>query len=128
MSRTQNKIIATLVAAVAVAALVPATSSAYTDPGLRTQTELGQAVGEPGDQGSAAVNSLDSRTPTELGQRVATSVAPDVESSGGFDWGDAAIGAGAMLGLIGFGGALAVVVIKRRRHAIDGSGVPAVSS
>jgi len=128
MSRTQNKIIATLVAVVAAAALAPAAGVADTIPSQRTQTELGQSVGEPSHQGSAAANARSSRTPTELGQRVATSVAPDVKASGGFDWGDAAIGAGAMLGLIGFGGALAVLLINRRRHGLGDSRVPAVSS
>jgi hypothetical protein len=50
--------------------------------------------GERTHQGSVAANARYSRTPTELAQRVPTSVAPDVEPRGGFDWGDAAIGAG----------------------------------
>jgi hypothetical protein len=155
MSRTRNKIIATLVAVLATAALVPAASVASTDaggrtqtelgqavgepadrpiPGERTQTELGQAVGEPANQGSAAANARYSRTSTELGQQVATPVMPDVTSvapeadSSGFDWRDAAIGAGAMLTLIGFGGALAVALVNRRRQELGDSGVPAVSS
>jgi hypothetical protein len=131
MSRIRNKIIATLVAVLATAALAPAASVASTDMRARTQTELGQAVGEPTDQASAAANAQSSRTSTELGQRVATFVAPDATSAAtdpsGFDWGDAAIGAGAMLGLLGFGGALAVVLVNRRRHTIRDSRVPAVS-
>ena len=126
MSRTRNKIIATLVAAVATAGLVPAASAASTGPSERTQTELGQAVGEPADQASGAANAPYSRTPTELGQSVPTTVAPDVDPVGGFDWGDAAIGAGATLALIGLGGSLAVVLVNRRRHAL-GDRVPAVS-
>ena len=132
MSRTPNKIIATLVAVLAAAALAPAASAASTDPDERTQTELGQAVGEPADRGSAA-DARYSRTPTELGQRMATSVAPDAPSAAtdakpsGFDWGDAAIGAAAMLALIGVGGALGVVLVNRRRHEIGDSQVPALS-
>src|SRR5665809_117438 len=75
ISRTPNKIIATLVAVLAAAALAPAASAASTDPDEGTQTELGQAVGDPADRGSAA-DARYSRTPTELGQRMATSVAP----------------------------------------------------
>ncbi|HSJ17951.1 MAG TPA: hypothetical protein VK920_07650 [Solirubrobacterales bacterium] len=128
MSRTPNKIIAMLVAVLAAAALAPAASAGSTNPGERSQTELGQAVGDPAEQGSAATNARYSRTPTELGQQVATSVAPDAEPSGGFGWGDAAIGASAMLALIGFAGAVAVVFVNRRRHAIRDSRVPAVSN
>jgi hypothetical protein len=126
MSRTPNKTIATLIAVLATAVLAPAASAASTGPGERTQTELGQAVGEPAQQGSTAANAEYSRTSTELGQSVPTTVAPDVEPAGGFNWGDAAIGAGAMLALIGLGGSLAVVLVNRRRHAL-GDRVPAVS-
>lgn len=147
MSRTPNKAITTLIAVLATAVLAPAASAASTGPSERTQTELGQAVGEPADQasgaanarysrtatelaqqGSAAANAKYSRTPTELGQSAPATVAPDVEPVGGFDWGDAGIGAGAMLGLIGLGGSLAVVLVNRRRHEIGDSRVPAVSS
>jgi hypothetical protein len=125
MSRTRNKIIATLVAVLVTAALAPAASASSTGLSERTQTELAQAVGEPADQESGAATARYSRTPTELGQRVATSVARDVKPDG-FDWGDAAIGAGAMLALIGLGGSLAVMLVSRRRHAL-GDRVPAVS-
>jgi hypothetical protein len=128
MSRTRKRIIATVVGVLATAALAPAASLANTDSGERTATELGQAVGEPTHESNAAANAKFSRTPTELGQRATTSVAPDAPPSGGFAWGDAAIGAGAMMGLIGLGGTLAVVLVNRRRHAIGDSGIPAVSS
>jgi hypothetical protein len=125
MSRTQNMILAPLVAVLAVAAVAPATGVAYAAAGERTATELSQAVGEPDEQGSAATNALYSRTPSELGQRVATSVAPGAKSSG-FNWGDAAIGAGATLALIGFGGAVGVLLVNRRRQAIRSSTAPAL--
>ena len=133
MSLIRNKIIATLAAVSAAAALAPAASVADTGVGERTQAELGQAVGEPAQDGNAAANATHSRTPTELGQRVSASVAPGATSAttdpSGFDWGDAAIGAGGMLALIGLGGALAVVLANRRGHAIrEDSRVPAVSS
>lgn len=126
MTRTRNMIIGTLAAALAAAALAPTAVGAQAGggPNERTVTELGQAVGEPGEQGNAAT-ALFSRTPTELGQRVTPSATPAVESSG-FDWGYAAIGAGAVvaLGLIAFGG-----VALARRHARGGraSSTPAVS-
>jgi hypothetical protein len=136
MSRTQNKVIGALAAVLAAAALLPTaglarpSASAPEIPGGglsdRSVTELGQAVGEPGDEGSAAATARYSRTPTELAQRVAPSVTPDVASSG-FDWGDAAIGAGAVLalGLTGFGG---LVLMDRRRHTTGSARVPAISS
>jgi hypothetical protein len=133
MSRTRDKTITTLVAVLATAALVPAASAASTGPNERTQTELGQAVGEPADRGGAAANARYSRTPTELGQRVATSVAPAATSAAtdpkpsGFDWGDAGIGAAAMLALIALGGALGIALVNRRRHEIGDSQVGAVS-
>jgi hypothetical protein len=127
MSRTQNKVIGALAAALAVVALAPAASFAGLSAPTteRTATELGQAVGEPGEQGGAR-NALESRTPTELAQRVAPSAASGSASSG-FDWGDAAIGAGAVvvLGLTGFGG---FVLMDRRRHSAGSARVPAVSS
>jgi hypothetical protein len=38
-----------------------------------------------------------------------------VESSDGFDWGDAAVGAGAAAGLALAGGAVAAALVRRRR-------------
>jgi hypothetical protein len=128
MNRTRNKTIGTLAVVLAAAALVPSASSAKlgSGPDERTATELGQAVSEPGDQAGATADALDTRTPTELAQRVEPSVSAAAESSG-FDWGDAAIGAGSMLGLvlIGFGG---VALRNRRRDATPSSGVPLPSS
>jgi hypothetical protein len=126
MSRARNRIIGTLAAGVAAAAMAPTAVVAQSSGALneRTATELGQAVGEPGNQGSGAT-ALYSRTPTELGQRVAQSATPNVESSG-FDWGDAAIGAGTVvaLGLIALGG---VSMTSRRAGVGRGSSSPAVS-
>jgi hypothetical protein len=127
MTRIQNRIIGPLAAAAAVAALAPTAVAAQSsgDPNERTATELGQAVGEPGGPASAAT-ALYERTPTELGQTVSQSATPSAESSG-FDWGDAAIGAGAVtaLGLITFGG---IAITSRRTGVGRGPGDPAVSS
>jgi hypothetical protein len=125
MNRTRNRLIGTLAAALAATALAPTAVLARSNgANERTATELGQAVGEPGNQGSGAT-ALYSRTPTELGQRVAQSATPNVESSG-FDWGDAAIGAGTVvaLGLIALGG---VSMTSRRAGVGRGSSSPAVS-
>jgi hypothetical protein len=133
MSRMRKQIIRSLALSIAVAAaMVPNASAGYNVGGAdssvasaRTTTELGQAIGEPGEQSGAAANSLASRTPTELAQTVAPSVSASAESSG-FDWGDAAIGAGTALGLA-LAGVTAVVFLNRRR-AIRGSRVPVASS
>ena len=127
MKRTRNRIIGTLAAVLAVGALAPAAAVAQSNggPSERTATELGQTVGEPGEQGGGATARYP-RTPTELGQRVAPSATPAVKSSG-FDWGDAAIGAGAAmaLGLIAFGG---VAMASRRTRVGPATSSPAVSS
>lgn len=133
MSRTHKKIIGSLVMSIVVAAvMVPSASGAYdlgvaevSSPSERTATELNQAVGEPGDQGSAAAKATYSRTPTELAQTVTPPATANV-ASGGFDWGDAAIGAGTVLGvaLLGF----AAVAFNNRRRRIGGAEVPLASS
>ena len=126
MRRTRNRIIGTFAAVLAVAALAPgAVAQSSGGSSERTATELGQSVGEPGEQGGGTTARYP-RTPTELGQRVAPSATPAVESSG-FDWGDAAIGAGAAmaLGLIAFGG---VAMASRRTRVGPGTSSPAVSS
>ena len=126
MRRTRNRIIGTIAAVLAVAALAPAAvAQSNGGSGERTATELGQSVGEPGEQGGGATARYP-RTPTELGQRVAPSATPAVGSSG-FDWGDAAIGAGAALalGLIAFGG---VTMASGRTRVGPGTSRPAASS
>jgi hypothetical protein len=120
-----------LVALLVVGALA---SSAYaqSNDATRTPTELGQSVP------TAQFNrDLATRTPTEVGQSVPTghsvtvamrrdasqavpflaSVGPTTTSasSEGFDWGDAAIGAASMLGLVAVGlGGLALLSRRRR--------------
>jgi hypothetical protein len=63
----------------------------------RTPTELGQR---------SQADGLAQRTPTELGQSSQFAFSPSVapSSSDGFDWGDAALGAGAAMALIALGG------------------------
>jgi hypothetical protein len=149
MSRTTNKIIKGVAMALLVGgALAP--GAAAGDPqangGLgRTPTELGQAVGEPGEGTSGAqAAALQSepaagglgRTPTEIGQAVSepgdpnvalatrATVSPANAASNGFDWGDAAIGAGLTI-IVGIG---AMTIFTRRRGSPRKLRTPVASS
>jgi hypothetical protein len=150
MSRT-NKIIKGLAFTLVVgAALAPAAGAASDPPvGLgRTPTEIGQAVGEPGEGTSALqADSQQSqptpagvgRTATESGQAVGEPGDPNAfavqsgnqiraaqpdDGSGGFDWGDAAIGAGLTV-IVGIG---AMAILTRRRGSLRKLRTPATSS
>jgi hypothetical protein len=124
-----------LALALAVAALVPSVGSAYVRvsggagaednaqaSGIseRTPTELAQRQ-------SAPTGGITERTPTELAQRQsapvsATSIpasSPSTES--GFDWGDAAIGAGVVL-VLGLSGAAIVAVARHHRRSTPSLG------
>jgi hypothetical protein len=98
-----------LALALAVAALVPSVGSAYV-----------RASGGAGAEDNAQASGISERTPTELAQRQSVPVtaistpASSAAESGGFDWGDAAIGAGAVLAL-GLSGAAIVMVARQRR-------------
>jgi hypothetical protein len=130
MSRIGHKIIGPFAIALAAVALVPASSLAMYSTGsvdssdqgaARTDTELGQAVGEPAE----AVVGTASRTTTELAQRV-DSQPPSGDPAAGFDWGDAGIGAATALALaaLAFGG----FALLGRRRTITGSRLPVPSS
>jgi hypothetical protein len=150
MSRT-NKIIKSLAFTLVVGAALAPGAGAASDPGGlgRTPTEIGQAVGEPGERTSAL--QADSpqrqptpaglgRTPTEIGQAVSepsdpnvfgamqsgneTSAAQPDDGSGGFDWGAAAIGAGLTL-IVGMG---ALVIASRRKGTSRKLRTPVTSS
>jgi hypothetical protein len=127
MSRTTSKIIKGVALALLVGGVLAPTAGAATDGFGRTPTERGQAVGEPAEL-TPAVQAPESgglgRTHTEIGQAVGEPGDPNVaavvqpvnetgtaDESSGFDWRDAAIGAG--LALILGSGALAIV--SRRR-------------
>ena len=154
MSRTPNKIIGSLTMALVVGAtLAPsagAASDAQSSGGLgRTPTEIGQAVGEPGEdtgivqtdakQANASSSGL-GRTPTEMGQAVgepsestALAAQPDVnqavsssdDESGGIDGGVAAAVAGGLALLAGIGG---LALTFRRRGTLRKSRTPVPSS
>jgi hypothetical protein len=122
-----------LALALAVAALVPSVAGAYVHAesgagdqayGIteRTPTELAQRQSVPQPAG------ITERTPTELAQRHAAPASALSEPApsqatgpGGFDWGDAAIGAGVALAL-GVTGAGIVVVIRRQRRSTPSLG------
>ena len=150
MSRTTIKIIKGVAMGLLVGGtLVPgaAAGDAQSNGGLgRTPTELGQAIGEPaeptaavqaeGRQSQTVSGGVD-RTPTEIGQavgepgdrNVAAVVQPVNETgvadqSSGFDWGDAAIGAGLAL-ILGTG---ALAIASRRRGALRKLRTPVTSS
>jgi hypothetical protein len=149
MSRTTNKIIKGVAMGLLVGGtLVPgaAAGDAQSNGGLgRTPTEMGQAVGEPGEGTSAVQAAVRQsqqspdglgRSPTEIGQAVGEpgdpnfavatlpTVNPADDASSGFDWGDAAIGAGLTL-IVGIG---AMAIFTRRRGAPRKLRTPATSS
>ena len=127
-----------LVAFLVVGALA-SSAHAQSNDATRTPTELGQSVP------TAQFNrDLATRTPTELGQAAPTghsvtvamrrdasqaepflaSVGPTTTSasSDGFDWGDAAIGAAIMLGLVAVGlGGVALLSRRRRPDRVPGA-------
>jgi hypothetical protein len=72
----------------------------------RTPTELGQ---------STQADGLAQRTPTELGQSTQFASSPTIAPSNAdaFDWGDAALGAGAGMVLIALGG-IGLRAVRRR--------------
>jgi hypothetical protein len=149
MSRTTNKIIKGVALALLVGGVLAPSAGAATDGFDRTPTERGQAVGEPGE-GTVAVQPDGrqtqpvsgglGRTSTEIGQAVGepgdanvaavlqpgdqTGVASSVDKASGFDWGDAAIGAGLVL-ILGTG---ALAIAARRRGALRKLRTPVTSS
>jgi hypothetical protein len=133
-----------LALALVAAALVPSVGTAYVQAGSgaedqtdgitqRTPTELAQRQSDPvsgitqrtptelAQRQSDPVSGITQRTPTELAQRqsdpvnaISTPASSPATENGGFDWGDAAIGAGGMLAL-GLSGAAIVTVARQRR-------------
>jgi hypothetical protein len=146
MSRTTNKIIKGVALALLMGGVLAPSAGAATDGFGRTPTERGQAVGEPGEgtptvyaagRQSQAAPDGPGRTPTEVGQAVGEPGDPNVaavvqpvnqtgaaDESSGFDWGDAAIGAGLTL-IVGIG---ALAIASRRRGAPRKLRTPVTSS
>jgi hypothetical protein len=138
MRRITKQASLVLALALAVAAFVPTVGTAYVRTGSgsgdeangqantlteRTPTELAQRQSTP-----VSATSITERTPTELAQRQSTPVSTNLTptsspaaESGGFDWGDAAIGAGAVLAL-GLSSAAIVAVARRQRRSTPSLG------
>jgi hypothetical protein len=112
----------------------PGIGSVGSPAGQRTPTELGQAVGEPRERPSAQYQRQSHPGTLGGGYAAGTVIrdgsaavpfvawvngAPPAKAEARFDWGDAAIGASAMLALIAIaaGGALAVGHRPRRTVA-----------
>ena len=109
-----------LALAIAASALaLPATAAAYQDfrnpdnrdYGIESQRE------QPGYQDFRNPDSRDNVVEARRGGIIETPPPPEVAQAPAFDWGDAAIGAGSVLGLvlIVLSGALAVVHSRSRR-------------
>ena len=112
-----------LVAALAVVAFaVPATSAAqdYRNPDSRAA-----AIEVEGDR------YVDLRSPDARDAgRDAPSVppTPEIANAHGFDWGDAGIGAGSVLGLLLIALSIMFGVVHRRSRKREGSGGPALTA
>jgi hypothetical protein len=106
MSRTKNRIVATLTTALVAAALAPSASVAYQD--LRSPDARDAALA------SQARSYQDLRSPDarDAGQRQPSPSPTPTGDSTGTDWGDVGIVAGGVVMLIALGG---LVLFGRRR-------------
>jgi hypothetical protein len=138
MSRTKNRIIATLTAALVAAALAPSASVAYQDlrsPDARdaaqaSQTTPGQDLRSPDARDAASASQArsyqDLRSPDsrDAGQRQSSPPATATGDPTGTDWGDVGLVAGGVVMLIALGG----LVLFGRRRGGRKSRVPVVAS
>jgi hypothetical protein len=120
-----------LVAAAAVVALaVPASSSAYhglgspdgTDAGIEAQRE------QPGYQDLRNPDRRDPAVAAQGGGATETPTRPEIAQDPGFDWGDAGIGAGSVLGLLLIMLSVAFAVVHRRSRGAEAHQGPAITS
>ncbi len=102
----------TLVLGIAVAALAAPTGAAAIEP----QDE---------GQGSVDLRSPDARDAGRVAQSPTS--APEVTDTTGFDWGDAGIGAGSVLGLLLISLSVMFAVVHRRRSK-EGPGGPPLTT
>jgi hypothetical protein len=126
-----------LVAALAVVAFaVPATSAAqdYRNPDSKAAAIEAQRDGQtktdlPSRRDQQAYVDLRSPDARDAG-RVAPSTPPppEIATSPGFDWGDAGIGAGSVLGLLLITLSIMFAVVHRRNRNMEGSGGPALTA
>ena len=131
MTRKTRRFPRLAIAIVAVGLAAPATSLGYVDhrspdaidSGIQAekaeqmQNQLRQLEAQRSQPGY-----VDNRSPDAQDTNFVRSPAPTVAeptiiaSSGGFDWGDAGIGAGAFLGLLLIGLSVTFTVVHRRNH------------
>jgi hypothetical protein len=121
-TRIRTWILKRAVLGFAVAALVvPAAAQARIDEGINGQPNSSAEVSKSGDNELLEKNRGVSSTVAKSGDNelleknrgVSSTVAtPQLVSSPGFDWGDAGIGAGVVVGLVLLGGA----AVGARRH------------
>jgi hypothetical protein len=120
MFRTTHRIAKQLAGAIAVVALaVPATSAGlpdYASSGVDHRSADAQDSARDAQRGIS--RSTYSPSPPKTVQA----------SSSGFDWGDAGIGAGSVLGLLLVTLSVMFTVVHRRRRSADGPGSPAVTA
>jgi hypothetical protein len=126
MSRTKNRIIATLTAALVAAAVAPSASVAYQDlrspdardAALASQAHSHQDLRSPDARDAALASQAhsyqDLRSPDarDAGQRQLSPSPTPTGDSTGTDWGDVGIVAGGVVMLIALGG---LVLFGRRR-------------
>jgi hypothetical protein len=131
MTRRTRRFPRLAIAVVAVGLMAPASALAYTDyrspdavdSGIQAQkAEQMQSQLRELEAQREAPGYVDHRSPDAQDTSFVRSPAPKVTeptiaaSSGGFDWGDAGIGAGAALGLLLIGLSVAFTVVHRRNH------------
>jgi hypothetical protein len=128
MTRKHHRFVSVLATALVGAAIAAPGAFAYpVDPVVQPNPDEQTLIAAQEATEASPVR----QNPDELGgaprylsaQQLATLTRPEavqVESSSGFDWGDAGIGAGAMLGLtvIGVGGAVVLNARRQRSTAI----------
>ena len=107
--------------AIAVLALAAPAGSAAVD--FRSPDSRAAAI-EARSQDPVDLRSPDARDAGQVTQ--STSIAPEAGESQGFDWGDAAIGAGSVLGLLLIGLSAAFAVVHRRRVSMVRSERPVI--
>jgi hypothetical protein len=130
--RNTQRLSRELAAAIAVVALAaPATSAAYQDlrnPDTRDAAAASQeaAIGAQREKpGYQDLRNPDTRHPAIESQRGGVTETPQ---SPGFDWGDAGIGAGAVLGVVLILLSVMFAVVHRRNRRAEAPGGSAVTS
>ena len=119
MTRRTRRFPRLAIAAVAVGLMAPTSALGYTDyrspDAVDGATQVQQShKAEP----SSTSRPVDLRSPDAVDPRFVQTAEPTIvtASSGGFDWGDAGIGAGAILGLLLIGLSVMFTVVHHRNR------------